>query len=293
MTRTIFLAISALLVAACAAAKVSVTPTTLRTKYPILLVHGIGDSSTTPAPNRWIGIYDELVSEGAVVFASVNEPWTPIATNAAMLSNQVLEILAETGAEKVNIIAISKGGLDARYMITALGMGEYVASLTTLSTPHRGTSFAEYMLTTYAEQEGLLTAVLHAYSALNGAKNPQAMTVANELTPAYMTNVFNKKVTNMPGVYYQSYAFKIRDMKSDIPHHIPHRVILTNEGANDGMIPVSSAQWGEFRGVVAGSTNGPGIIHDALIGKKGRVVGGVDIPRFYARIVADLKQRGF
>ena len=40
---------------------------------------------------------------------------------------------------KVNIIAHSLGGLDARQMLTHLGMGSRVASLTTVGTPHRGT----------------------------------------------------------------------------------------------------------------------------------------------------------
>ena len=43
--------------------------------------------------------------------------------------------------EKVNIIAHSKGGLDARYMISKLNMGEYVASLTMISSPHRRCKF--------------------------------------------------------------------------------------------------------------------------------------------------------
>ena len=36
------------------------------------------------------------------------------------------------------------GGLDARYLISRLGMADRVLSLTTLGTPHRGTSFADW-----------------------------------------------------------------------------------------------------------------------------------------------------
>lgn len=39
----------------------------------------------------------------------------------------------ETGCEKVNIIAHSKGGLDSRYAISRLGMDQYTASLTTIN----------------------------------------------------------------------------------------------------------------------------------------------------------------
>ena len=36
------------------------------------------------------------------------------------------------------------GGLDARYMISRLGMDRQVLSLTTIGTPHRGTTFADW-----------------------------------------------------------------------------------------------------------------------------------------------------
>lgn len=57
-----------------------------------------------------------------------------------------MEVLKETGASKVNVIAHSKGGLDTRYAISRLGMSQYVASLTTINTPHRGCEFADYLL---------------------------------------------------------------------------------------------------------------------------------------------------
>ena len=55
-----------------------------------------------------------------------------------MIKRSILEVLTKTGAEKVNLIAHSKGGMEARYMIKVLGMNTHVASLTTISTPHHG-----------------------------------------------------------------------------------------------------------------------------------------------------------
>ncbi len=59
---------------------------------------------------------------------------------------RIKEILEETGSDKVNIIAHSKGGLDSRYAISCLGAAPYVASLTTINTPHRGCEFADWLL---------------------------------------------------------------------------------------------------------------------------------------------------
>src|SRR5262249_5187529 len=41
-------------------------------------------------------------------------------------------------ARAVHVFAHSMGGLDARYMISRLGMAKRVLSLTTIATPHRG-----------------------------------------------------------------------------------------------------------------------------------------------------------
>src|SRR5690606_21994510 len=46
----------------------------------------------------------------------------------------------------VNLFAHSMGGLDSRFLISSLGYGDRVASLTTLSTPHRGTAVADMAL---------------------------------------------------------------------------------------------------------------------------------------------------
>lgn len=54
--------------------------------------------------------------------------------------------MEETGCQQVNIIAHSKGGLDARAAIAHCGMASCVATLTTINTPHRGCVFAEYLL---------------------------------------------------------------------------------------------------------------------------------------------------
>lgn len=44
---------------------------------------------------------------------------------------------------RVHLLAHSMGGLDARWVIAQDGMAENIASLTTIATPHRGTSLAD------------------------------------------------------------------------------------------------------------------------------------------------------
>ena len=53
-------------------------------------------------------------------------------------------IVKNSTHEPVHLFAHSMGGLDSRYMISQLDMADRVLTLTTIGTPHRGTSFADW-----------------------------------------------------------------------------------------------------------------------------------------------------
>jgi len=84
------------------------------------------------------------IHHGRVAFAE------SVANRSAQLRKQIEEILERTGASKVHIIAHSMGGLDARHMMfddchnRKQPIHRRVASLTTIGTPHLGTSFADW-----------------------------------------------------------------------------------------------------------------------------------------------------
>lgn len=116
-----------------------------RLKYPILLVHGIALPDDMKLVPYWGAIPDSLRSRGATVFMSNHNAWAEHKVAARILKDRVEQIIAQTGAQKVNIIAHSKGGIESRYMISCLDMADKVASLTTISTPHRGSKIADYL----------------------------------------------------------------------------------------------------------------------------------------------------
>ncbi|MBO4366153.1 MAG: triacylglycerol lipase, partial [Clostridia bacterium] len=94
-----------------------------KTKYPLLLVPGaiirkflfLRPFGRIDRELRRMG-YDARV-------AQVDGVGT-IENNAAMLKEQIDEIVRIDGCEKVNLIGYSKGGLDARYLIEALGCAQ-------------------------------------------------------------------------------------------------------------------------------------------------------------------------
>src|SRR6185437_13876367 len=113
------------------------------TRYPVVLAHGFGGFDDVALRGVRIayfrGVAERLRASGVDVHVLRVSPLAPIAARARQLAAQIERL----GAERVNIVAHSMGGLDARYAIARLGMAARVASLTTIGTPHHGTPLAD------------------------------------------------------------------------------------------------------------------------------------------------------
>lgn len=79
--------------------------------------------------------------DGAKVFATSQSPVNSNEVRGEQLLAQVEEVLALTGAEKVNLIGHSQGGMTVRYVAGVAP--QLVASVTTMGTPHKGTPVAD------------------------------------------------------------------------------------------------------------------------------------------------------
>ena len=260
------------------------------TRYPLMLVHGIGFRDLRYF-NYWGRIPRELKRNGAVIYYGNQEALGTIAYNAEDIRKRILQIREETGAEKVNIIAHSKGGLDARCAITTLGMSPYVASLTTMNTPHRGCRFVNYACRL---PEGFYRFVAGCFDrtfARFGDKAPDFYTATHQFATEASVR-FNENTPDMPGVYYQSYTSKMRNPFSHLLLSIPYCLIRPLEGENDGLVSVESAKWGEFRGVFSNQRL-RGISHGDIIDLTRQDYRSFDVLETYVRIVAELKEKGF
>jgi triacylglycerol lipase len=117
------------------------------TQYPIVLVHGLsGTDRYANVIDYWYGIEWDLESHGANVYvANLSGFQGDLGPNGRgeQLLAYVQQVLAATGAQKVNLIGHSQGGLDARYV--AAVAPQLVASVTTIGTPHRGSEFADFV----------------------------------------------------------------------------------------------------------------------------------------------------
>lgn len=116
--------------------------------YPIILVHGFsGWTDVNVGVGGDVGYFyrvvDDYIAAGADVTAPALPPYDASIDRAQVLKAVVDSVLARTHKKKVHLIAHSQGGVDSRVLITELGYADKVASLTTISTPHRGTSVAD------------------------------------------------------------------------------------------------------------------------------------------------------
>jgi triacylglycerol lipase len=260
------------------------------TRCPLLMVHGVMFRDLKYF-NYWGRIPRELIRHGARVFYGDQEAVGTVAANAEVIRKKIFQVLEETGAEKVNIIAHSKGGLDSRCALTLPGVAERVASLTTICTPHRGCRFVDMACALPDWFYRFVAKIVDNAFRKMGDKNPDFYTATRQFATA-ASGDFNRRVPDLPGVYYQSYMSRMKGMGSDPMLALTYALIKPLEGDNDGLVSVSSAVWGEFRGLIESKTR-RGVSHGDIIDLKRADYKGFDVVEKYVEIVADLKAKGF
>ena len=266
------------------------------TKYPILLVHGAGFRDRKQF-NYWGRIPAALEEQGAEIHYGNQDSWGNTVDNAVDLKITLKKILSETKKEKVNIIAHSKGGLEARYMISSLGMADSVASLTTVATPHHGSKTIDILCKLPERWFRLAALVTNPFFRFLGDRNPDFYTTCREFSAAHM-KIFNERNPDSPAVYYQSFAAVMKNPFSDLFLFWPNLLVGILEGKNDGLLTPESAAWTNFRGVWRGVKR-RGISHADEVDMRRMNFSGVskkngiaDIRQAYVEIVSGLKERG-
>lgn len=221
-------------------------------KYPIVLHHGFMAGAKM---GGFVGAKAFFEKHKCKAFETEVAAVQTAAYRGAQLKKSIEKILESTGAEKVHIVAHSQGGLDARYAISALGLGERVASLSTLGTPHGGTPLADLALKTSGPMaKKALSAMLDMMGrSINGSTpEPDTMAAVESLSEAYM-KTFNSEVRDDPNVLYQSWSAKSGSGSGDQMKTLmmlSHGILSLAAGANDGVVPERSAHWGKFRGAL-------------------------------------------
>ena len=109
-----------------------------QTHHPIVLLHGMAGFIQWGPFEYFAGVPQALRDDGHEVFLCNVSPYQPIPVRAKQCGKQIDGFLDDSGHKHVHLIGHSHGGLDGRYMISSLGFGDRIASLTTITSPHRG-----------------------------------------------------------------------------------------------------------------------------------------------------------
>jgi len=264
------------------------------TKYPILMVHGVFFRDFKQGfMNYWGRVPGELITNGATIYYGSQQSAASVAECGQELAMRIRQIVAETGCEKVNVIAHSKGGLDTRYAISKCGVADMVASLTTINTPHRGCEFADYLLGKIPAS--VQASVAKAYNtALKrfGDYNPDFLKAVNDLTHSACERM-NNEVLDVPGVYYQSFGSHMKHAGGGrFPLNYSFHLVKYFDGPNDGLVGEKSFAWGQNYYYLE-SSGERGISHGDMIDLNRENFDGFDVREFYVQLVKDLKDRGF
>ncbi|MDR1239604.1 MAG: hypothetical protein LBK27_05795 [Treponema sp.] len=260
-------------------------------KYPVLLVHGSGFRDKNLGMNYWGRIPAEMEKKGIKIYYGGTDAWGSIENNACLLKTTIENITGKNGVEKINIIAHSRGGLEARYLISSLHLHNSIASLTTISTPHRGVKAMNAALYIPDFIYKFVAFFINLWCKISGDKNPDFYRSSRQLSERECSE-FNKTNGDKAPVYYQSYAAKMKYFFSDILYLLLNPFLMITDGENDGLCPVHSAEWGNFKGTI--TTEGKfGISHSGIIDTYRIKYKGIDIPKFYISILEDLSQSGY
>ena len=238
-----------------------------QTRYPVVLVHGLFGFDSFLGIDYFYGIPDALAQGGARVFVAQVSAANSTEVRGEQLLAQVKNIMAITGASKVNLIGHSHGGPTIRYVAGVAP--QLVASVTSIGGVNKGSRVAD-ILRGVAPAGGLSDAVINnaakAFVALinlgsGGTSLPQTPTAAlTSLTTAGSAD-FNRRfpqalpadcgsgADTVGGVRYYSWA-GVQPVTNllDISDGSLGILSLVFGEANDGLVAACSSRLGKHLG---------------------------------------------
>ena len=231
-----------------------------RLRHPVVLAHGVLGFDEIALGGRRHRYFRNIADGLRSLEAEFHHPRVPATGAVTERAEHLAELVRSLPCERVNVIAHSMGGLDARYAISRLGLEGRVASLVTVGTPHLGTPLADLAL------KGIPASAVRALSDLT--------------IPALER--FNREVPDVEGVAYCSVAAHTALFDTNPLLWPSHAYLSQKAGPNDGLVPASSQRWGTVLREIEAD-------HWAQIGWSSRF----DAVALYAELLRELVGLGF
>ncbi|MBX3655075.1 MAG: triacylglycerol lipase [Ramlibacter sp.] len=170
-----------------------------QTRYPVVLVHGLFGFDSFLGVDYFYGVPSALRQDGARVFVAQVSAANSTEVRGEQLLAQVKNILAITGASKVNLIGHSHGGPTIRYVAGVAP--QLVASVTSIGGVNKGSRVADILrgvVPPGSLSETLANNAAKAFVALinlgsGGTSLPQMPTAALDSLTTSRTLAFNQR----------------------------------------------------------------------------------------------------
>lgn len=200
-----------------------------------VFVHGLGGFAEIRLLGKRVACFRQvkamLEDQGLTAYF----PALPTVGSVAERAQTLAAYISHLPREQCYLVAHSMGGLDCRYFLSKFDIEHRVLGLATIATPHQGTPLADWLLT----------------APSLGAKlvRPWLRKALEDLTVTACQR-FNDTFPNRFDVRYLSYA-GVRPVMEMPPWFRPWTRLLDKcAGDNDSQVPLTSATWGEFKGIV-------------------------------------------
>ncbi|WP_143536814.1 esterase/lipase family protein [Rubricoccus marinus] len=218
------------------------------TRYPVVLLHGFGALANVLQGGVLHREAMYLRARGIHAYAPHANPYDTVAVRSATWAEHLERAMEETGADKLNLIGFSSGGLDARWLAREMGWADRIASVVTVSTPHRGTALAQFVLDRPERLRSWAVAFMDFVGrAAYELEPPDSFGALRELTPETVADLFPPEET-IPGAWCASIvgrAGKGTDVSITPSLALTNRILYAAQGVNDGIVPTDGAWWGE------------------------------------------------
>ncbi|GAC1608320.1 MAG: hypothetical protein NVS4B10_23590 [Myxococcales bacterium] len=203
----------------------------LRLRHPVVLAHGLLGFDEIAVLGRRHRYFRNIAEGLTGLDARFHHPRVSAAGSVETRAAQLAAVVRELPDARVNIVAHSMGGLDARHAIAQLGLGDRVASLVTIGTPHRGTPLADL------GERFVPPALARTLARVLDLRGLHDLTTEG-------LRAFNRDNPDARGVAYCSVVGSSRLRRTNPALWASQAFLSARSGANDGLVPASSQRWG-------------------------------------------------
>jgi len=201
-----------------------------RPRLPVVLAHGfLGFDEIELGRNKHL-YFRGIGTQPGKARAQVYSPRVPPASSISARAQRLADLIRALPEPRVNIVAHSMGGLDARYAISQLGLGGRVASLITIGTPHLGTPWQTPATPCFGRITRLLRRIID-------------LTAFGDL-PRWEWPGSTAAVRDDPGVSYASVVGKSGRLRTNPLLWPSHLYLAERSGPNDGVGPLPTHRRG-------------------------------------------------